>query len=200
MDKVTSPCEQSARRSAQPFGGMSKIGIVAATWVAAVAAITYLFATERIAWPELWLLGATVFATAAAAYFAPRHHWRWVVGSPVIGVVVTAATWLVVFGFLSHHSQVTAESWLVQQFNGAPLVAPDEATCSSGTTTGKACSLGDLAKRHGGVTSVDCYDNIPLAVLGWECRADFHDGTSIALDAWSTWTKRSAHIGGEGAL
>jgi hypothetical protein len=174
---------------------VAKIGIVAATWVAAVASITYLFATERIAWPELWLLGATVVATAVAAWFAPRHRWRWVAGSPVIGVVATVATCLVVFGFLSHHSQVTAESWLVQQFNGAPLVAPDEAMCSSGATARRTCSLGDLAKRHGGVTSVDCYDNIPFAVLGWECRADFRDGTAIAFDAWSTWTKRTVHFG-----
>jgi hypothetical protein len=177
---------------------MAKIGIVAATWIAAVASIAYLFATERIGWPEAWLLGATVAATAVAAYFAPRHHWWWVAGSPFIGVVATVATWVVVFGFLSHRSQVTAESWLIQQFNGAPLAAPDETTCSSGAIAGNTCSLGDLAKGHGGVTSVDCYDNIPFAILGWECRADFRDGTSIVFDAWSTWTRRSVHIG-EGA-
>jgi hypothetical protein len=177
---------------------MAKIGIVAATWVAAVACIAYLFATGRIAWPEVWLLGATVVASAVAAYFAPRHRWWWVAGSPLIGVVATVATGLVVFGFISHRSQLRAESWLIQQFSGSPAVAPDEATCGSGATMGRTCSLGEFAQRHGGVTGVDCYDNIPFATLGWECRADFHDGTSIAFDAWSTWSKRTVHIA-EGA-
>ena len=56
-------------------------------------------------------------------------------------------------------------------------VAPDEATCRSEVIAGKTCSLGELAKRRGGIRSVDCYDNIPFAILGWECRADFRDGT-----------------------
>jgi hypothetical protein len=177
---------------------MAKIGTVAVAWVAAVASIAYLFATEQIAWPEVWLPGVTVVASAVAAYFAPRHRWWWVAGSPVIGVVAAFATGVVVFGFISHRSQLRAESWLIQQFSGAPAGAPDEASCGTGASIAKTCSLGEFAERHGGVTAVDCYDNIPFATLGWECRADFNDGTSVAFDAWSTWSRRTVHIA-EGA-
>jgi hypothetical protein len=167
--------------------------IIAAIWLIAVIAITITFAMEHIAWPELWLFPLTILATCVACWFAPKHRWRWLFASPLIGVALSVFVSMVVMVPLTHRSQLNAESWLEGQFSGAALGDGDEVLCVG---AGK-CSLRELANRHGGVTAVDCYDNIPFDMLGWECRATFGDGKSLMLDARASWARRTARASSE---
>jgi hypothetical protein len=165
---------------------MTRIFWVVGLWLVAVAAIAAAFATERLQWPELWLWPVTLLATCIACSLAPQYRWRWLIASPLIGVFACALISMTVLGGLAHHSHAQAEAWLQGQFSGAALPDPDQKP-----------ALYDIAARHAGLGEVDCYDNVPFATLGWECRATFRDGTALTFDAWATWSRRFAVTDGQ---
>jgi hypothetical protein len=165
---------------------MTGILRVLAIWVVAVAAITVAFATERIELPELWLWPTTLIATCFACYFAPKHRWRWLIASPLIGAVAAFIVPIVVLGALARHSHAQAQAWLEGQFSGK--AAPDPA---------QTPALYDIAAGYGGFADAACYENIPFAWLGWECRVSFRNGKSLTLDAWATWSRTFARTNGQ---
>ena len=165
---------------------MKRILWVVGLWVVAIAAIVVAFATERLVLPELWLWPITLLAACVACFFAPRHRWRWLIASPLIGAAAAVIVHIGVLGALASHSHTQAEAWLEDQFSGK--AAPDP---------GQSPVLRDIAARHEGLAEVDCFDNIPFAWLGWECSVRFRDGSSLRLDSWATWSRTFASTNGE---
>jgi hypothetical protein len=100
----------------------------------------------------------------------------------VIAILALLATILVVCAIVEDHALQIAERDFQAALTGETLSRSVLTQCGQARL---ACELPVLAALRGGMISAKCVDTIPpFGYAGFQCRAQFRDGTEVWSDVW----------------